>query len=665
MAPCASDLLSQPDLARALIESLPCGALVLDGTGRVLDANPAARTLFESLSDPLDGLHVGDLFEEESPAGTPIGLPVLADGEGVETNAVGRGGSGVFLSASLRWRRVEIDDDVRILVAIHDTGPARQAAAALRTGQALFRDHVEKNPGAVVMHGLDGRISYVNDAACQAIGRSLGELVGHLVTDVVVPEDVPALTAHLASLANRVPVEGVTRIVTGDGSIRSMMCRSFVVDDAGGGEPYVICHGVDVTERMQIEFALQESEKRLRSALDAAELGIWEWDLGTGQIAWGGHHATMFGLALDEFDGRFETFAACVHADDRPAVEQRIADARNAHSVYDHEYRVVWPDGSVHWVHGRGVFVYDTDGHAIKMLGAVTEVTQRHELEQQLLQAQKLESIGQLAAGIAHEINTPTQYVGDNARFLQTAFRDLWQVIGAYQNLGETARADGTVAPKMLDDLDTLATEVDLEFLVGEIPRAIEQSLEGVERVATIVAAMKDFSHPSSDEKKPLDLNRALVSTATVARNEWKYVAELETDLDSALPPVSCHAGLLNQVFLNLIVNAAHAIDSVHKSTGALGKITLATRTTSGGVEVRISDTGTGIPAEIRDRVFLPFFTTKGVGKGTGQGLSMARATVVDRHGGTLHFEDAPGGGTTFVIGLPMATPDAQPEAGK
>ncbi len=918
MALPARELFSQPEVASVLIDSLHSGVLLLDESGSVQAANPAARRFFESRSEPIVGLPISSLFEEESPVGTPITPPEMRDGEQLRTEAVGRSESGVFLTAALSWSRIHTESGTRTVVVIEDTGPARQAAAALRAGQTLFRDHVENNPGAVVIHGLDGRIRYVNDAACRLIERTMGDLIGRNVTEFVVPEDVSSLLTHLAALESREPVDAITRIVTGRGAIRGMMFRSFLADDADGGEPYVICHGSDVTERLEaeravraaheqaeevlnaiaavligvdadgivhrwsaaagrcfgvsadaalgqplaalglgwdfavvdeavaeaqqtratpsvrdvsyrrpdrteavlslavtpvfdadgrsrgvlflgadvterraieqafaasearmravldaavdaiitidakgtivsfnpaaarmfdrnaadvigqsaailvseadraryepqflrhargesvaglggahelcarkrdgstlpvelvastfetdgrrvfvgilrdlserkrVESALQESEQRLRSALDAAELGTWEWDLASGDVTWGGHHAAMFGLALDEFDGRFESFLALVHADDRPVVERRVAESRDQHGTFEHEYRVVWPDGSVHWVHGRGVFVYDDEGVAVRMIGAVTEVTQRRALEQQLLQAQKLESIGQLAAGIAHEINTPTQYVGDNVRFLQSSFRDLWQLIGAYQNLGETARAEGVIAPKLLDDLDALATEVDLEFLVGEIPRAVEQCLEGVERVSTIVAAMKDFSHPSSEEKKPIDLNRALASTATVARNEWKYVARLETEFDPALPPVPCHAGQLNQVFLNLIVNAAHAIESVHKQTGELGTIRLVTRSTPTGVEVRIADSGSGIPPEIRDRVFLPFFTTKGVGKGTGQGLSMARATVVDQHGGTLHFEDTPGGGTTFVVSLPIAPVAA--EAGK
>jgi signal transduction histidine kinase len=197
-----------------------------------------------------------------------------------------------------------------------------------------------------------------------------------------------------------------------------------------------------------------------------------------------------------------------------------------------------------------------------------------------------------------------------------------------------------------------------VDYLRGEIPRAIGESLAGVERVSTIVRAMKDFSHPGTEEKTPVDLNRAIESTITVARNEWKYVAELETSFDASLPPVPCLPGEFNQVVLNLIVNAAHAIAA--KSSEAKGRIQVRTRRDAGWADIRVTDSGTGIPEKVRRRIFEPFFTTKEVGKGTGQGLAIARSVVVDKLGGTISFETETGRGTTFIVRLPLAI--AEPE---
>ncbi len=295
---------------------------------------------------------------------------------------------------------------------------------------------------------------------------------------------------------------------------------------------------------------------------------------------------------------------------------------------------------------------------------SLAETIEEHELrlreqeaaQGQLVQAQKLESIGQLAAGIAHEINTPTQFIGDNLRFLQDAFAELMLPLAASRGAdcgGQDAGSGGQG-----DSASPFPCPEDVEYLVEEIPKAIAQSLEGVERVANIVRAMKEFSHPGTDEMQPVDLNKALECTLTVCRNEWKYVADAAMDFDPHLPPVHCLPGECNQVFLNLIINAAHAIaDKQGAGPTQKGTITVSTRADGDWIEVRVSDTGTGIAEEHRSKVFDPFFTTKEVGRGTGQGLAIARSVIVGKHGGGLSFDTETGRGTTFIVRLPRPGP--------
>ena len=278
------------------------------------------------------------------------------------------------------------------------------------------------------------------------------------------------------------------------------------------------------------------------------------------------------------------------------------------------------------------------------------DISERRALESQLRQAQKLEGIGNLAAGIAHEINTPTQFVTDNLTFMQDSWKSTYELLQSYRR----AIRDGAAA--MSQGVRAALTEAeqhcDLEFIATEVPRAIEQSLDGARRVAKIVRAMKEFSHPDSAEKTATDLNRAIESTITVARNEWKYVAEIVTDFDDSLPPVICYPGDINQVVLNLIVNAAHAIKAKIKESEK-GRITVRTRHELDFVEISVEDSGTGISSGIQGKVFDPFFTTKEVGKGTGQGLSFSYTVVVKKHGGKIWFETEVGKGTTFFVTLP------------
>jgi signal transduction histidine kinase len=285
-------------------------------------------------------------------------------------------------------------------------------------------------------------------------------------------------------------------------------------------------------------------------------------------------------------------------------------------------------------------------------------MTQEYEqYDQQLLQAKKMEAIGQLSAGIAHEINTPTQYVSDNTRFLQGAFEGFLPLLHKMEKLIEVGR-DGPIPPDLLRELEDEMVRADLDELTAEIPYAIEQTAEGIGRVSEIVLAMRNLSHPGKNRKEALDLNRAIESTVTVARNEWKYVSNLSTEFDSALPPVPCLVGDFNQMILNLIVNAAHAIaDKSGGTDAAMGRITIKTRLDGEFAELSISDTGVGIPEEILDKIFDPFFTTKEVGRGTGQGLSIVHTVVTRKHGGTIHVDSEVGVGTVFTIRLPLTDP--------
>jgi PAS domain S-box-containing protein len=294
---------------------------------------------------------------------------------------------------------------------------------------------------------------------------------------------------------------------------------------------------------------------------------------------------------------------------------------------------------------------------ALLMAADITErknaEREREKMEVQLRHAQKLESIGQLAAGLAHEINTPTQYIGDNVHFLGDAFDELHNLFVEYDLLLAAAK-HGEVPKEMIEAVANAVQEAHASYLMEEIPKAIQQTREGVGRVTSLIQAMKEFSYPGGKEKVPVDLNRAIESTITVARNEWKYVADMKTDYDSSLPMVNCLPSEFNQVILNLVINAAHSIEDVVGRNGTRkGTITVQTRNCPEWAEVRITDSGNGIPENIRSRIFDPFFTTKEVGKGTGQGLAIARNVIVDKHGGTIHFETQERKGTTFVVRLP------------
>ncbi len=286
----------------------------------------------------------------------------------------------------------------------------------------------------------------------------------------------------------------------------------------------------------------------------------------------------------------------------------------------------------------------------------IVDISERKVLEEDLAQARKLEAFGQLAAGIAHEINTPIQYIGDNTRFLQDAFGDITRLLSTIDKLVHEAKKE-VVGPAVNTDMENAVFDADIEYLTEEIPVAIRQSLEGVDRVSGTVRAMKELSHPGGEEMVPTDINHVIENTLTISRNEWKYVADLITDFDPDLPLIPCFVGDISQVVLNLVVNAAQAIsEAAANDFRGKGTITLRTRREADYVVIRVEDTGTGIAENVRDKVFEPFFTTKPMGKGTGQGLAIVRAIVNERLDGTIGMETEFGSGTTFVIRMPITS---------
>ncbi len=403
---------------------------------------------------------------------------------------------------------------------------------------------------------------------------------------------------------------------------------------------------------------LRASELRFRLLNDCSPVGVFETD-----AAGSCRHANprclgIVGLTLAECLGR--GWMEYLHPEDAAGVLQEWSEVVASGGEFNREYRLQKAGGETRWVHGHTSPIRENKiivGH----VGTLTDITERRQaeaerkqMELQIQQGQKLESIGRLAAGVAHEINTPTQYIGDNTQFVRDSFMELLPVLSAPRQLLDAFR-DNRLTAELLQATEDLLKKADVDYLIEEIPKAVEQSLQGVQRVAKIIRAMKEFSHPGTEDKTQVDLNQAIDSTLTVARSEWKYVAELVTEFDPTLPPVTCLPGEFNQVILNLTVNAAHAIaDTIKEGETNKGTITVTTKRDGDWVEVRVRDSGTGIPEPARGKIFDPFFTTKGVGKGTGQGLAIARSVVVDKHGGTLAFETELGRGTVFIIRIPI-----------
>ena len=409
----------------------------------------------------------------------------------------------------------------------------------------------------------------------------------------------------------------------------------------------------ELAEQVEKHIAEMAREtKYTRAIINSSNEAYMEADSEGRVIDWGTKAEALFGWNATEVIGKPLSALLKCHASSTDSLPELLADLAANNAGQRRELVAIRRDGRELPVEAS---ISSLDLEGVRIFNAfVHDITSRHKLQTQLGHAQKMEAIGHLAAGISHEINTPTQYVGDNTRFLLDAFNDFSEVLGKYDELLKAASA-GEATEGIIAATEAAILKADLGYLLEEVPHAINQSLEGVGRIATIVRAMKALSHPGQKEKAETDIHQAIESAVTISRNEWKYVAEVETEFDPLMPLVSCQAGEVNQVFLNLIVNAAHAIgDVVGSSGGELGKIKISTRVDGDWAELRFADSGTGIPEENRAKLYDPFFTTKQVGKGTGQGLAIAHSIIVEGHDGLIDFETEVGKGTTFIIRLPL-----------
>lgn len=511
---------------------------------------------------------------------------------------------------------------------------------------------------AHILMDRDGIIAGWNSQSEYIFGWSAAEVIGCRLSDTIIPPvyreaheqgiKTFSRTRKSAILGSRIEIEGWHR------EQRQFPIELSVIPVETKGRCLFSAFVRDITERKQAEMLLKEAKDRAECAaqeragiLAAVDVFFIYVDCSGRVTEWTSCAEQTFGIVGSQALGKLLQELAIpwdwnevVSLMQGPGGRTRI--------------RLRQGQGGERFIGMTVTHVSQAQGTGHIFMGK--DITDQLKLDGEIAQSQKLESIGQLAAGVAHEINTPIQFVGDNIVFLNDSFNGLLRAVKQYQGLIEAVKTN-TCSPALIESCEAINGQIDLEYLVSEIPAAILQSGEGVSRVSTIVRAMKEFAHPGTNEKTEVNLNNAIMSTITVASTEWKYVAEMQTRLDPSLPPVACLLGEFNQVVLNIIVNAAHAIADVVKDTSTKGTITISTGCIGDKVEIRIGDTGSGIPESIRTKIFDPFFTTKEVGKGTGQGLAIARSVVVDKHGGSITFENNVGRGTTFVIRLPLRAP--------
>ena len=575
--------------------------------------------------------------------------------KGIEFEIITESGGKKAIENSISLIRDSAGKPVGFRGICRDITELKRAQAALKESEERYRTIIETIEDGYYESNLAGRLTFFNDALARLHEFSREEFIGMHSRDYTDARNAQLLQQEF----NRVyqtgrPLKGLQYEFTTKTGKRKQNEISVSLMRDSSGEPAGfrgICR--DISERKQAELALQKTHAKIALLLNSISSILVALSDENRIIFWNTKAEEQFGLLEKEVLGK-PLGDLGIHWDSNQ-IETSIARCRKENTLVGLDnLKFLQTDGKEGILGLRITPLFGEDFSDVGILIQGANITRRKILESQLTQAQKLESIGQLAAGIAHEINTPTQYVGDNIRFLQTSFEDLTHIIRKYGALKEGVRK-GEALDGFLNEVEEAIQGADLGYLTEEIPKAFQQTLEGLERVSRIVQSMKAFAHPGKEEKVAVDINKAIENTMVVARNEWKYVADLITDLDPSLPFIPCIPGDINQVILNVLVNAAQAVsEAVGDGSNGKGKISISTRRDEPWVEIRISDTGKGIPPEIQSKIFDPFFTTKEVGKGTGQGLAISHTAVVERHQGSITVESERGQGATFKIRLPI-----------
>jgi len=509
-------------------------------------------------------------------------------------------------------------------------------------------------------HGFDDAEALIEENDFDAVLLDLATPVGRGAT----------VLKKLISLAANIPIIVLTQ--TEDENAGAMAVQAgaqdFLVKSRINGDVLrrVIRYSIDrvryrqdvdglareIAHRKRIADALSDSQNRMMAINDSLFEGVLVFDE-NGHIALSNRAADRLLSDDGKLPSRDLDIALRLVLDDHPVAFKAgpfLEVIRDGVSIQDEDAVLVRRDGKAVAVAYACVPLMEKDGVQGAIL-SFRDIGAFKQAQRDALQASKLASVGQLASGIAHEINTPIQYIGDNLRFLSNAFQSLVGLLKRSEQL--LSGIDGEQAEQARAALVRAREQADADYLLENIPEATRQSLEGAGQVARIVLAMKEFSHPGERAKAEVDINRSVENTVAVSRNEWKQWAQLETQLEETLPRVNCLAGEINQVLLNLVVNAAHAIEEAKR--GADGKILVTTRRLDNDrVEIAIEDNGVGMTEAVIEQIFDPFFTTKKVGKGTGQGLSICRDVIVAKHGGKISVNSTPGVGSRFSVILPI-----------
>ncbi len=629
--------------ADSVISNFLDSLLVVDSRMLITRVNKETCFLLGYMEAELLGRPVGDLFDEAQEIVTasfnfPYQEATRSSSElrNVELTFVTADGGKLPVSINLARVNNEAGETVGVVAGAKDISELKRTLRKAEQQRQFIQNIFNTVPGGLLVIDETFRLLQYNETFKRIIPDWS---VKYGLSEETLQEEL------LASLARELP-KNPSGEITIPGTVEEMIVEYHASsEDFSDREVHRVIFIHDVTSRHKA----QAVRKLQSTVLEQTSEGVLVTDI-QGVILYTNLAAQhMSGYGADEALGRKPSlFKSGIHDND---FYNDLWSTLKADKVWSGSMTNRRSDGTFFETEMTISPVRSTGKEVTHYVSLWRDVGQIRSLQRQLLQAQKLEAVGQLAAGVAHEINTPIQYIQNNLTFFNTSFTDMTPLLDELQRgLGD---AGLQIDPKWRQKLTELIEESDLNFLQDEIPQGIEEALKGVETVARIVAAMKEFANPGKEDKQFIDINRHIENAVLVTHGEWKDVAELTTEMTPNVPLLSCESSSMSQLLLHLILNARDAVKARDRQDPP-GRITISTRSSEDILEITIKDNGVGIAADVRDRIFDPFFTTKEVGKGSGQGLAIVYDIVVNRHKGEIVCESEPGMGTTMIVRLPV-----------
>jgi len=628
-------------LFRNLIDRTTDSIFVVDPeTGLLLDVNDAAcnalgygrEELLKMTVLDIDASVIQDLSSWKSH------VEELKDKGHMVLEARQKRKNGTTFPVDININHISIEMNNYIVAIVRDITERKKIEEKIIKAKEEWEDTFDAIAEILFIHDKDNKIIRANSAYEQMAGIPFSEFIGKPYYEIFPRTESPD---DLCTAAVTCGKPGEKEIVI-DRTGKTYSLRMYPKLDGEGRYQYSVHVMRDITVRKQAEAALKASEEMFRQLTENINEVFWVCSPNLDMMIYvSPAYERVWGRTCQS---RYETpmsFVEAIHPDDRENALAIIAESLGS-ANFSLDYRIIRPDGSIRWIHDRGFQVKNSSGQVYRLAGLAEDITELKTVQSRILQQEKMASLGQLAAGVAHEINNPIGFITSNMNTLNKYIDKILEFMSLQAKTLEECMG-GSVDANNLKQIEERRRSLKIDYITQDISSLIVESLDGADRVKKIVQDLKSFARVDDTEYKLADINAGIESAINIVWSELKYKVTLNKEFGD-IPPTMCNIGQLSQVFMNILVNAAHSIPTQ-------GMITVKTWSADGNIYVSITDTGTGIATDALDKIFDPFFTTKEVGKGTGLGLSIAYE-IVKKHDGEIKVDSEVGKGTTFTISI-------------